>query len=324
MAIEILEPAWLTTVQDAGRRGWQAFGVPVSGPMDAFALRAANRLAGNPPDAAALEIGLTSATLCAHADCLIAAAGAGYELFVNDWRMPLWNAVVARRGWIIRLERSGPGNWAYLAVHGGIRTPAVFGSRATCASLRFGHFPRPGLAGDLLPIGPAISPFDLLAGRALPPERRPPYAVDVTARVVRGPQFERFPSQARETFFRATYRIRRESDRMGYRLTGPAIESDGGELLSEGMARGCVQIPPGGEPIVMQADSPTAGGYPKIAAVISADQPLLAQAPIGSGSVRFVEVDVASARHALLVQVADLESGITHPEREDLWWSAAC
>ncbi len=321
--IEVIESAWLTSVQDAGRHGWQAFGVPVSGPMDAFSLRAANLLVNNPPQAAALEIGLTSSLLRARSDCLIAVAGAGYTLLVNEWRLPLWNAIVARRGWTIRLEATGAGNWVYLAVHGGICMPPSFGSRATCARLRFGDSPRLCLAGDLLPIGPATFPFDLLAGRMLPPERRPAYAADVTVRVVRGPQFAQFSRRAVETFFGATYRVSRESDRMGYRLLGPTVETEDVELLSEGMARGCVQVPHSGEPIVMQADCPTAGGYPKLAAVIAADQPLLAQVPLGSGTVRFVEVDVPAAQHAFRTQVAGLEAGIVHPDVEDLtWWLA--
>jgi antagonist of KipI len=292
--------------------------------MDAFALRAANRLAGNAPCAAALEIGGSSARMRARADCVIAVAGAGYDLFVNDWRMPLWSAILARRGWIIRLEKFSAGNWICLAIHGGIHTSSTLGSRSTYLRARLGADPpRLCAAGDLLPIGPATLPFEALAGRTLPLALRPNYAADAVVRAVRGPQFERFSERAVEIFFSTTYRISRESDRMGYRLSGAPIETDGKELISEGMARGCVQIPSSGEPIVMQADCPTTGGYPKIAAVIAADQPLLAQVPLGAGTVRFAEVDGETAQTIFREQVAAIDAGIVNPDRDDILWSSA-
>ena len=110
---------------------------------------------------------------------------------------------------------------------------------------------------------------------------------------------------------------------MGYRLAGEAIESGGAELISEGMARGCVQVPAGGQPIVMQADCPTTGGYPKLAAVIAADQPILAQVPIGTGTVRFREVDVDTAQAAYREQIAGIDTGMRNPDQADLLWSGS-
>ena len=320
--LEILQPAAMMTVQDAGRRGWQAFGVPVSGPMDACAHRAANRLAGNPDGTAALEIGLTSAVLRAERDCLIAAAGAGYTLRVLGRALPLWAATVVRAGWTIELEKVDGGNWVVLAVDGGIATAPRLGSRSDYLRAPLGPDPvRPLQPGDRLPLGAPIPAALALAGRSLSAHSRPAYADEARVRVIRGPQAGRCTTDGWSTFTGAAYRVSPVSDRMGYRLDGPPVAlSAADEMLSEGMARGCVQIPADGQPIVMQADCPTAGGYPRIAAVISADQPLLAQLPIGAGTVRFIETDIASAQSALRAQFAALEAGLLPAAQDEILW----
>jgi len=307
--LEILQPAAVMTVQDAGRRGWQAYGVPVSGPMDAFAHRAANRLVGNLDGAAALEVGLTSASLRAERDCLIALAGAGYTLRVLGRNLPPWAATVVRAGWTIELEKIHGGNWAVLAVDGGIATAPQLGSRSDYLRAPLGLAPLQ--PGDRLPLGPpSANPLEL-AGRRLAEPARPAYAGNVSVRFLRGPQAGRCTAAGWDAFTSAAFLVSPVSDRMGYRLDGPPVEMiTADEMLSEGMARGCVQVPANGQPIVMQADCPTAGGYPKVAAVISADQPLLAQAPIGGGSVRFTETDITSAQAALREQTRGLDSGI--------------
>lgn len=312
--LEVISPSVLITVQDTGRRGWQALGVPVSGPMDWFAHRAANLLAANPPGTAALEIGFTSAEFRALEDCLIAATGPGFTLFVNDRPMRMGVSIFVRKNGRIRLEKQDSGNWAYLAAHGGIQAPLTLGSRSSYLPARLG--PPPLAPGDTLPIGAARAPLLELAARTL--AFFLDYPPNPTLRVLPGPQADFF---SRAAFYASEYTLSPLSDRTGYRLAGPALTPlRPGELLSEGMTRGCIQIPPDGQPIVMQADCPTTGGYPKIASVITADQPLLAQTPIGAGKIRFVETTIEEAQTALREMTTRLETGIIHPANEEYFW----
>lgn len=320
--LEIVEPSLLTTIQDTGRHGWQAFGVPVSGPMDAFAQRAANLLVGNPPNAAAIEIGITSAVFYAHTNCLIAVAGAGFRLQAGPWQLPLWSSIYVRARSLIRIEKAGDGNWAVLAIHGGIETSPALGSRATTLRTTLtGEPAHPLQAGEILPIGPTRAFLPGLAARKLShiPVR---YSPNPVVRVILGPQHDWFSAEAFSAFYATPYAISPASDRIGYRLTGAALErATSKELISEGMARGCIQVPGDGQPIIMQADCPTAGGYPKIASVISADQPLLAQTPISSGRIRFVETSIEAAQASYRQMINSLETQIRESQNQDdyLW-----
>lgn len=313
--LEVLTAVPLLSVQDGGRPGWQAFGVPLGGPMDALAHRAANLLAGNPPHAAALEIGPGNAAFVPNDDCLIAAAGPGFSLYVDDRPMRMWTSIYVRKGWQIRLEWRGTGNWAYLAVHGGLDTPPALGSRSVYPRAALGA---PLSVGDRLPLGHAARPLLDLAARHLDPACIP-YAQAPQIAVIPGPQAAQFSDAALATFYTARFVISPASDRTGYRLNGPPIPYAGGEMISEGMTRGCVQIPPDGQPIVMQADSPTTGGYPKIAAVIRADQPVLAQTPLGAGSVCFVETTIAAAQTRYRVLIQHLDHAIVAEDEERQW-----
>jgi antagonist of KipI len=306
--LEILEPALFTSVQDAGRTGWQAFGVPRGGPMDAFAHRAANLLVANPPGAAALEIGITSAHLLAHTDCVIAAGGAGFGLFVDAKSLPLWTSVYVRAGQRIWFEKVEGGNWAVLAIHGAIQSPpapARLQSGQILAVGRSANFPY-GLAGRQI----SRDLFDYAAYRSR------------GLFVLPGPQESYFTADSLDNFYSHRYQISPNSDRVGYRLTdSPLQRAHGGELLSEGMARGCIQVPPDGQPIVMQADCPTTGGYPKVAALIAADQPILAQIPLGAGQFSFAETDIASAQaeYRARMRSLDEETGRTSSDDDYLW-----
>jgi biotin-dependent carboxylase-like uncharacterized protein len=318
--LEVLTPSLLTTVQDAGRHGWQAYGVPVSGPMDAFAHRAANLLVANPPEAAALEIGFTSAAFLARTDCVIAATGPGFALAVNERSMRMWASVYVRANWRIQLDKTGDSNWGYLAIHGGIQTSLALGSRATSLRAQLGLDPARLLqAGDVLPIGKATrSLFDITSRNF---SLHPLYSSTPTISVLPGPQRSHFTDETLATFYSSAYTITPASDRTGYRLDGPPLErATSGELISEGMARGCIQIPADGLPIVMQADCPTTGGYPKIASVISADQPALAQVPIGTGQIRFVETTIEKAQARYREMMNGLAEGISQPGVDDYSW----
>jgi antagonist of KipI len=312
--LEVLTPSALATLQDAGRRGWQAYGVPVSGPMDAFAQRAANLLVANPPEAAALEIGYSSAEFLALDDCLIAVTGPGFSLTVNGHPMRMWTSVYVRKNGRIRLEKRDSGNWAYLSAHGGIQTSLTLGSRSSYPPAHLGHAPL--APGDVLTIGSSRAHLPGLASRTLKSTIH--YSPNPTIHVIPGPQSDYF---SLTSFHASTYTISPTSDRTGYRLIGPPLErTNNSELISEGMARGCIQIPADGLPIVMQADCPTTGGYPKIASVIAADQPILAQVSVGTGQIRFVKTTIEQAQIRYREMINELVAAITQPSIDEYSW----
>jgi antagonist of KipI len=294
----VVEPGLLTTVQDLGRPGWGAWGVPSSGALDEESLRLANRLVGNPPGAAALEVTLSGPVLKAVGDLEFAVVGGpfgpapGEVLRVGD-------------GQALSLA-AGPGAVrAIVAVRGGIDVPPVLGSRSTCVSARFGGFQGRRLQkGDVLSVGPPSGPP--MPGRANVP--RPPVG-DVVLRAMPGPQEDFFEPDARAAFWSGTYRILPESNRMGIRLAGASLGFiETAALASEATAPGAVQITADGQPIVLLADRPTTGGYPKIATVAAVDLGLLARTAPGR-QVRFERIPVQQARKLLLDREPDLPAG---------------
>ena len=298
MSLEIIEINGLATIQGSGRIGWKKFGVPTSGAMDAFAFRGANLLAGNDPNCAAIEIGLGDITFRALRDCVVSIAGVGFGLSVYIWDFPLWSSYYVRGGWTIRLNKLDSGMWTYLAIAGGVQTPLVLGSSSTYLRGPFGGLDGRQLqAGDVLRSGTPSYPLNDLAARILPKDARPLYCDDPTLDVIMGPQENYFTEESIETFFSNEYTVSRTSDRMGYRLEGmPLIHRNRTELISEGMTMGAIQVPSSGQPIIMMADSPTTGGYPKIGTIASADLPLLAQCVPGKGRIRFRNTTVAKAQ----------------------------
>ncbi len=298
MTLEVIEANGIATIQDAGRIGWRRFGVPTSGPMDVFAFHAAHALAGNSPRDALIEIGMGDVTFRALHDCVIAVTGSGFRLSVYIWDFPLWSSYYVRGGWTIRLEKTDSGMWAYLALAGTLQIKPTLDSRSTYLRGPFG-----GLAGRALQIGDVLRadhpsrPLTELAARTLPEALRPAYTQTPIIDVIMGPQQDSFTSESVETFLSSDYSISPISDRMGYRLEGAALTQRAKiELLSEGMTRGAIQIPANGQPIVMMADCPTTGGYPKIGTVISADLPVLAQCAPKQSRIRFRETTVSQAQ----------------------------
>ncbi len=317
MPLRVLSPGPLTTIQDLGRFAYERFGVPQSGAMDWFALRAANALVGNPPDAAGLEFILEAPVLQAGEDCLVAAAGRGYALQVHGRRVGLWRAAWVRRGEVISLAREGASGWGYLAVLGGIDAPLVMGSRSTYLRGNFGGWHGRVLREeDALPVSTNYPRgWKERAGRWLPLDKRPMYADEANIPVIMGPQEQAFTAEALELFTRETFAISATSDRMGYRLEGPRLEHRGSpDLISEPLAWGAVQVPADGMPMVLMSDRPTTGGYPKIATVARAGLPLLAQAMPGSGRVRFCPVSLAEAQRQLHQRMEWIETGIEGDE----------
>ncbi len=316
MSLEILEVNGLAAIQDSGRMGWRKFGVPASGAMDSFALHAANLLAGNEANCAAIEIGLGDITLRALHDCVVAVTGAGFSLSVYIWDFPLWSSCYVRGGWTIRLDKLHSGMWAYLAISGGVQTPLTLGSRSTYLRGAFGGLDGRQLqAGDVLRSGIPSRSLTELAARTLPEEARPSYSDDPVVDVIMGPQTDYFTDASLQTFLTGEYSVSATSDRMGYRLEGAALTHRGStELISEGMTRGSIQIPSSGQPIVMMADCPTTGGYPKIGTVASADLPLLAQCVPGKSRIRFRETTVVKAQNKYRRMMRGLTNNIVESE----------
>ena len=303
----LLSSPFLTTVQDLGRAGFERLGVPQGGAMDRFALLAANALVGNPPGAAALEFALQGPELVLEQDGLLALTGPGWQLEIGGRLIPPWMAAYARAGERIRALGGAGCAWGTLALAGGIAVPPVMGSRSTYLRGGFGGLDGRALrAGDRLPLGECAPGSTLLAraGFSLAPATLPPYAQQVTLRVIPGPQAERFTQRGWHTFLSSAYTLNPLSDRMGYRLGGPPVEhTAGADILSEGVVMGSLQVPGSGELLALMADRQTAGGYTRIAAVISADLPLLAQLVPGGGTAHFALTDLASARSAWLARM---------------------
>ncbi len=283
--VEVLESGLLTTVQDAGRRGYRRLGVGSSGAIDLEALVRANRAVGNPPGAAALECTLAGPALRFLSPLRFAITGAdlGAHLERADlgaWPVPAGVAVQARPGNVLRFTGRRSGCRAMLAMAGGIDVPLVLGSRATDLLGGFGgHEGRALRPGDLLAALPARNSAEQSS-----PE---PWsdAEAATVRVVGGPQHE--PNALAE-LVGSEWEVAPGSDRVALRLRGPRIRLSGpAEIVSDGMVPGSIQVPPDGQPIVMLRDSPTTGGYPKIATLLSADLDRLAQLVPGAARVRF-------------------------------------
>ncbi len=307
--IEVLDDSLLTTVQDKGRFGFQSYGVPVSGAMDRAALHAANRLVGNEPDTAALEITLSGPRLCFLEDALIAVTGADLEVWVewpdgNRWQMPGWMAIYMRRGSYLGFGTRHSGCRAYVAVAGGIRVPEVLGSASTCLAGAFGgHEGRRLQAGDRLWIGALGADMPIRAGRRWPQRYRPDYSAHPIVRVLPGPQWHQFPQSEHDKLFSAFYEVQPAFNRTGLRLAGPALQRRRPtEVISSGVTIGSIQVPNDGQPIVLGADRQTAGGYAQIAIAIQADLPLLAQLVPGD-RVSFCQVTVEEAIAAMRQQV---------------------
>lgn len=295
-AIEVVEPGLLTTVQASGRTGRRRFGVPGAGPLDRPAHAMANRIVGNPADSATLECTVAGPGLRFLRPAHFAITGADlrpvlHRADLGDWPVPLGAAVRARPGNLLAFTGRGAGARAYLAFAGGIEVPLVLGSRATDLGAGFGGFEGRALrAGDALALGGSPAPGHNPESVGQLPAPR------VAVRVVLGPQDDHFHEDALRRFLEQSWRVASTSDRIGFRLEGSPLTHRGpSEIVSDGLVPGAIQVPPDGAPIVAMADGPTTGGYPKIATVLSADLPLLAQLVPGEGEVRFTAVTVDDA-----------------------------
>ncbi len=309
ISIEVLAAGPLMTVQDLGRPGARRYGVSPSGALDAFALAAANRLVGNPPAAAGIEITVGGAALRLRGPAMIAVAGGDLGIRLDDRPIPLWTATLADAGATLHVagRRSAWGARAYLAIAGGVDVPIVLGSRATDLAGRFGGLDGRTLrAGDVLPVGTAPGQLVPIVGQHWSESARPAYAADPILRIIPGPHREYFALDVLAALTAAHLRVSAISNRMGYRLEGLHLPyARPCSLPSFGVVFGSIQVPPDGTPILLMADAQTTGGYPVIGTLISADQPLAAQLLPGD-SLRLTATTLSEAYVALRTQAAAL------------------
>jgi antagonist of KipI len=281
--LAVLKAGMLTTVQDLGRYGYQGVGVPVAGPMDWYSHRLANRLVGNERTAAALEVTLLGPELLAEGDAMCALAGADFEITIDGRTVRSHEPFVIAGGARLRIGPRRAGARATLAVRGGFELPPTLGSRATHVLSRMGPFGGRALKpGDRLPVGPSPARMRFFSA---PPLRVPNGGA--TVRVLPAAHHDRFTERAWATLASQAFLITPQSNRMGYRLDGPALEHvRGADILSEATPIGAIQVPSSGQPILLMADRQTTGGYTTIANVITADLPIAGQ--LGPGDwIRF-------------------------------------
>jgi antagonist of KipI len=298
--VTVIDPGFQTTIQDGGRPGYLAKGVPPSGAQDVWSLRLGSLLVGNAlppppltpghPGDAGLEMTFLGAALQFVEESVVAVTGAEAAVTLDGERAPCWEAITVPAGGVLRVGVIGPGSRAYLSVAGGFDVPLYLGSRSTYVRGSQGGLKgRPLRKGDVVRLG---EPGELsgLLGRRIRQDVRPTLGAPWTIRVVPGPQDELFTPAGLGTFFSADWNLNPMSDRMGFRFIGPPLAmrerpeylirdagSGPADIVDDCIPVGGIQVPGGIEPIAMGVENPTAGGYAKIGVVITADYGVLGQ-----------------------------------------------
>lgn len=281
-ALEVVDTGPMTTVQDEGRFGHAGLGVGRSGAADLRSYALVNRLLANPRGTAALETTLGGLRVRAHGPVTVAVTGAEVPLRIDGRGAATHTVLHLSDGAELTMGAPTRGLRSYLGVRGGVDVPPVLGSRSTDVLAGLG--PDLPVSGTSLPVGPVPDGFPRMDHVPTTPVGGP----RTTLRIILGPREDWFTDRAVDTLLSSEYEVTPRSDRVGARLTGPVLErSRGGELPSEGMIAGSLQVPPGGEPVLFLADHPVTGGYPVVAVVRAADLPKAAQAGPGT-RVRFV------------------------------------
>lgn len=305
--IEVLEPGLYSTIQDRGRSGFYARGVPPSGAMDLFAHDAANILVGNSPDAATIECTFLGPTLTFREFGLVAITGADVDVTLNGVAVPPWMSQVVRAGQTLRFGDFRAGARAYISVRGGVDVPPVMGSRSTYVAAGLGgQQGRTLQAGDDLAIGHLVAPGTSMRGGVEVPEAmRPEYAREAEIRVVPGLCDYRLSRDAVRDLYSTPYSVSIEANRTGYRFSGKTLEfldrrppfgagADPSNVVNLGYPVGSIQVPSGTELICLLRDAVTGGGYATVGTVISVDLDLIAQLK-SPDAVRFAPVTVETA-----------------------------
>lgn len=307
MGVKFLSGGFLTTVQDMGRTGYQESGMSVSGVMDQRSAAIANILVGNDEKEAVLEVTLMGPMMEFTEDNIIAVTGANLLPKINGQEIPMYQAVLVHKGDSMNFAGMISGSRAYIAVAGGLDVPVQMGSKSTNLKLKVGGYQGRKIGSDD-EIGFAAPKTTLpnMEKRKMTPEDFT--QTENTIRVVMGPQDDCFTEKGINTFLSSTYAFTNESDRMGCRLEGNVIEhKNGGDIITDGIAFGAIQVPSHGKPIIMMADHQTTGGYTKIAGVISVDLPLVAQSRPGY-KVHFKKVTIEEAQKLYVDQINKLKA----------------
>jgi antagonist of KipI len=305
--ILVREPGLFTTVQDLGREGYGPLGVSASGAADAISLRLGNQLLGNADGAAALEMTLLGGAFEFVEGAVVALGGSDFGATLDGKPVETWNAFEARAGQVLKLGSTRSGARCYLCARGGVEVNEFLGSASTHVLSGLGGFEGRALKkGDVLKIGETRG---ALQRRSVSAEALSQLAARKVLRATAGPQSDWFDEEPKRLFYASTYRVGEDSNRMGLRLEGAAIAGpSGGEMISEGVALGAVQVPEGGKPIILFVEQQTTGGYPKIANVISADFHSLGQLR-PRDEIRFELVEMETARRLLREQEEWMASG---------------
>lgn len=307
MAILIHNPGLLTTVQDEGRHGFQQFGVSISGAVDRRSLRLANLLVGNTHYEAALEATIMGPEIEFLHDIAIAITGGDMSPMINGEPCEMYRAIKVNKGDILSFGVLKSGCRSYISFAGGLDVPLVMGSRSTYIKAAIGGFEGRQLKkGDKIQFYAPSADLIHMENRCIEPEDFS--AKEKVLRVILGPQDDCFTDKGISTFLSRPYTVTKEFDRMGCRLEGEQIEHiKDGNIISDGISFGAIQVPSAGQPIIMLSDRQTTGGYAKIANVITVDLPIIAQCKTGD-VIKFEQMDIEQAQDLYLAQLKEYET----------------
>ncbi len=299
-ALHVQTPGLLTTVQDLGREGFGPMGVSPSGAADAISLRLGNRLVGNAEGAAGLEMTLLGGNFLFTERTIFALTGSDFGSTLDGASVELWTSIEAQPGQTLRMGPTRSGARCYLCVQGGIAVKTFLESSSTHLLSGLGGFEGRALRkGDVLNCGPAKASF---LKRRLSAKSLQDFSPRKVLRVTAGPQNDWVPESSQKLFYASVYQVTEESNRMGLRLEGPRLPTrSGGQMITEGVALGAIQVPESGQPIILFVEQQTTGGYPKIANVISADLSSVGQLR-PRDEIRFERVGMDVARSLLIEQ----------------------
>lgn len=302
MGIRILDGGLLTTVQDKGRTGYQKSGMPVAGAMDSYAMNLANILVGNNRSSAVLEATVQGPAIEFTEAAVIAVCGGNLSPQLAGAPLPMNRAVAVHAGEVLTFGAPAAGCRSYIAFAGGLDIPLVMSSRSTYLKAGLGGFQGRRLQkGDEIGLTAPRVKLPGMEARVVPDEMLLEYRHEADIRIVLGPQDDYFTEYAMMGFFHDFYTVTNACDRMGYKLDGrklPHVQLEDGNIISDGVAFGSIQIPPDGLPIIMMADHQTTGGYTKVGAVITVDLPLVANMQPGD-RIHFVQVEIDEAQYLL-------------------------
>ncbi|MDW0115252.1 5-oxoprolinase subunit C family protein [Sporosarcina saromensis] len=322
--ITVMKAGLQDTIQDLGRYGYQKFGVIVGGVMDPYSHRIANLLVGNEEHMATLEMTLVGPHLLMEQDLVIAICGGDLQPSIDGERVPMWKPVFVQKGSVVKFGAALAGSRAYLAVAGGFDVPDVLNSRTTYLKARIGGYEGRALkkadklaTGKPLGIGAFVYkrlqtsevslPFrstDWKIASKLLPNLSKHYEI----RVMRGRQYDLFTEESQQRFWQEPFTVSSQSDRMGYRMSGPTLTLKvSAELVSEAVTYGSIQVPSDGNPIILAADKQTTGGYPKIGQIASVNFTKLAQAKAGD-QLTFTEVTIEQSQLLVAMQEMSLKA----------------